>query len=434
MLDLTMNPNQSPQSRRPRAFFPLSLALCAVWASACIGAATPPPLAGVPTQTLGVLVTLTPPATATPIASRTALPTFTFTPSITPIPPTLTNTPTVTPTPVISGIIASLQTVNVRNGPGETYPAFVALIPGTGVIVLGRNEDGTWYNIQMEDGSEGWVSARLLRLNEPPTAVPSATPSPDFTALALGTPLPTAILGGGTITPTPPRSAVTATPAGPITPVSTPEASATLNIPRIDTSALNATATALTSGFSVVSAPTTGGGAAGTAVVVGTTPVFNATPTFTPFVPGGVTVGNADTPAPAGTAAVSRGQDVLAYCTEFNETPPRNLAVGSSVDIFWGWYAKTPELLDQHLAAVVYEVRVNGVLLTNWRNYRSPVQLESDGNYHIYWYVPFDLTAAGTYEVTYRVSWDSAISDGYDTFGPGTRNPIQTGSCRFTVR
>jgi hypothetical protein len=32
------------------------------------------------------------------------------------------------------------------------------------------------------------------------------------------------------------------------------------------------------------------------------------------------------------------------------------------------------------------------------------------------------------------VTWNEAISDGYESFGPGTSNPFQTGSCNFTVR
>jgi hypothetical protein len=412
-------------------------------------------IAQLPTATLGLpIVSLTPRFTATPFNSRTPLPTPTYTPSITPIPPTSTNTPTVTPTPVISGIVASLQSVNLRTGPGESYSAFQALTPGTGVVILGRNDDGSWYNVQLTDGTEGWMSARLLRVNEPPTPFPTATPSPDLTAIALGTPLPTALLGAGTITATPPPAAVTATPAGngspdpatlgllvsstpniPLvgagtgtatpntlslaTPIpnavvgANPNFTPSVNVPRIDLNAINQTATQLASSISLPR---------------------QMTPTFTPFIPGGVTPGAQATVAPLGTAVQQRGVDILAYCTEFGIAAPNNLAVGSVVDIFWGWYARTPDLVQQHVDNAVYEVRVNGQILSQWRQYASRVELESDGNYHIYWYVPFELTSAGQYQVTYRVSWSNTISDGFDNFGPGTRNPLQTGSCTFTVR
>src|SRR5215813_285598 len=89
--------------------------------------------AGIPTDTLAPIVSMTPRFTATPVPSRTPLPTFTLTPSDTPITPTPSNTPPPTATPPITGIVASLQSVNVREGPGVNYSAIQALIPGTGV-------------------------------------------------------------------------------------------------------------------------------------------------------------------------------------------------------------------------------------------------------------------------------------------------------------
>src|SRR5262245_7068381 len=97
--------------------------------------------AGIPTDTLAPIVSMTPRFTATPVPSRTPLPTFTLTPSDTPITPTPSNTFTPSPTPGITGIVASLQSVNVREGPGVNFSAIQALIPGTGVEVLGQNED-----------------------------------------------------------------------------------------------------------------------------------------------------------------------------------------------------------------------------------------------------------------------------------------------------
>ena len=185
-------------------------------------------VAQVATATLAPIVSMTPRFTATPIPTRTPLPTATFTPTLTLIPPTPSNTFTPTVPPPILGIIASLQTVNVRQGPGVNFPALQALPPGSGVEVLGQNADGTWINIRMEDGEEGWVSSTLLSIQATATPLPTLTPTPDLTALALGTPLPTAILGGGTITPTPPRSVVTPTPAtgdaASATPTGTPAA------------------------------------------------------------------------------------------------------------------------------------------------------------------------------------------------------------------
>ena len=149
------------------------------------------------TATLLPIVSHTPRLTATPIPTRTPLPTFTYTPSPTTPAPSATNTLAPTVTPTVVGIIQSLQRVNIRNGPGVDFDFFVSLPPGTGVQIIGQNAEGTWYNVRLDDGDEGWVASRLLFIADTPTPFPTATASPNLTALFLGTPLPTAIIGGG---------------------------------------------------------------------------------------------------------------------------------------------------------------------------------------------------------------------------------------------
>jgi hypothetical protein len=379
----------------------------------------------VPTSTLAPLVTLTPRFTATPLLTRTPLPTATLTPSETPIPPTPTISPTPSPTPPVIGIISSLQSVNVRRGPSASEVAFAALDAGTRVEVLGTNVEATWLNVQLEDGREGWVSAALVRLEPTPTPFPTLGPTVDMTAAALGTPLPTAVIGGGTVTPTPPRSAVTATPPGEAaTAAPTDSISAgTPFLPIIDPS-FNATATALVAGAGTIPATSAATSAA------------TAASTAAPGTPTAATVETARPPVAAGTATVQIGTDVLAYCDNpfFGSPAPTDLAAGSRIDLFWGWYARTREQVQQHVDNVIYDVRVNDQPITQWRNYASPVNLEGDGNYHIYWFVPVELPEPGEYTISYRVTWRNQITDGYRNFGPGTGIPSETGSCTFRVR
>ena len=328
------------------------------------------------------------------------------------------------------GIVASMNTVNVREGPGVGFSAFDAVRPGTSVEVLGQNADGDWLNIKLEDGREGWISTTLIRLQDTPTPVPTFTPSPDLTALALGTPLPTAILGGGTVTPTPPRSAVTPTP---VTPTAVGESSdegdagaatSTPFLPIIDVDAINQTATALVGGVVAPTSTPVGQTQAGTSLP-GATPTLNILMTATQIAG----VGG------QGSASAQQGVDVLAYCndTSFGSPAPTNLAAGSTIDIWWSWFARTETQVQDHLANATYQVAIDGVALANWREYRTTIRQESDGNYYVYWYVPAGPLASGQHEITYRVSWSEEISDGYTTFGPGTSNPVETGSCTFTV-
>ncbi|MBK8022730.1 MAG: SUMF1/EgtB/PvdO family nonheme iron enzyme [Chloroflexi bacterium] len=92
--------------------------------------------------------------------------------------PTLTPTPPPTATPPILGSVNSLQSINVRNGPGTSYAAITVLQPGTPVTLLGTNTDGLWLNIRMANGTEGWVSSSLIRIE------PTATPNPTLSVRA----------------------------------------------------------------------------------------------------------------------------------------------------------------------------------------------------------------------------------------------------------
>ena len=379
------------------------------------------------TATLANIVSMTPRFTATPVPTRTPLPTFTLTPSETPVPPTPSDTPTPTEIPPIIGIVASINTVNVREGPGVSFSAFEAVRPGSSVEVLGQDAEGRWLNVQLEDGREGWIAADLIRLQETATPLPSLTPSPDLTALALGTPLPTSILGGGTVTPTPPRSAVSPTPVTPTDEAEDEEASNTDStpfLPIINVDSINQTATALVGG---VVAPTR----TPEADTEATTSSFP-----TPTLSGNATATQASGVGSEGSASTQQGVDVLAYCddTTFGSPAPTNLAAGSTIDVWWSWYARTQAQIQDHLENVVYEVAVDGVPLRDWPNFRSSIREESDGNYYVYWYVPVGPLTSGEHEITYRVTWREAISDGYASFGPGTANPVQTGTCTFNVR
>lgn len=391
--------------------------------AACTGTGGESQQALIPTDTLAPIVSMTPRFTATPIPTRTPLPTFTYTPSNTPITPTPSDTPTPTSTPPVTGIIASLQSVNVREGPGVAFDAIEALTPGTGVQVLGQNEDGKWLNIRMENGREGWIAASLVRVNPLPTGVPTATPSPDLTALAQGTPLPTAIFGGGTITPTPPGSVVTATPPG--TPKDTTPTP--FEIPVIDVNSIQQTATALAGGVSLPTVP---------AVTATFTPVGSTSIPGTPTIPViGATVTAGGGVGGEGNTTSQQGVDVLAYCDNriFGKPAPTNLSAGATIDVFWSWYVSDPEYIQQHLDNVIYEVRVDGVLLQDWRLYSTRVRQQSDGNHYIYWFVPYGPLTAGQHTITYNVTWRQQITDGYDLFGPGTNRPSESGTCTFTV-
>lgn len=364
------------------------------------------------TATLAPIVSLTPRFTATPIPTRTSTPTLTMTPTISPIPPTPSNTPTPTIPPPVMGVISSLQSVNIRSGPAVDFNAIVALAPNSEVEVLGVSSDGAWFNILMSDGREGWVSATLVFVQPSPTPFPSATLAPNQTLLAQST-LPTALFGGGTITPSPPPAAVSPTPGSGGASTGIPTAlPAAVGVPTIDVNAINLTATALVGGAGAIQATQRpAGGPTGGPLPVATTP-----------------------PAPSGPAVVGQAVDVFALCDNpaFRIAAPTNIAAGTTIDIYFAWFAATRQQVEQHVAAAVYDVRLDGNAL------RIPapefIRPSAGGGYEAFWYIHAGPVTAGQRRVTYRLTWNSAVFDGAANFGPGTSITQETGSCTFTVR
>lgn len=120
--------------------------------------------------TVAATATVAPTSTVVPSATA-AGPTATLKPSSTPVTPTATVTvPPPTPSVSLTGVINADDTVNVREGPGRNFARVGSVRPGDTVPVLGRNADGTWIQIRLEDGTEGWVLADLITIQAPASA------------------------------------------------------------------------------------------------------------------------------------------------------------------------------------------------------------------------------------------------------------------------
>lgn len=391
-------------------------------------------VANLPTSTFLPIPSQQPRYTATPESTRTPLPTFTYTPTDTPIPPTITNTPPPSATPTVSGIVQSLQRVNVRTGPGENYDFFDSLAPGTGVQVIGQDPDGVWYNVRLEDGREGWVSSRLLFIPSEPTPFPAQEATADMTALFSAQPLPTSILGGNPITPTTIGLIVTATQVG--LPSATPEGTLTptpprvpivSSVPSVNLSSINLTATSLAQGAATttpLSVPAIAETRVLTIEPAGTLPAATSLATASAGVVAGGGSDNRDYP------------NVFAFCdnvSAFGISAPTGLKAGQTVDIWWDWYAKQENQLRDHLAHSQVDLRVNGTPIADINNYATAIR-PAAADYVLSYYIPYGPLVAGDYEITYVVTWDQAIFDGYAYYGPDTSTPFEQKTCKFTVR
>ncbi len=176
-----------------------------------------------------------------------------------------------------------------------------------------------------------------------------------------------------------------------------------------------------------------------------------AIPTVGPTPTVGVTIGS---PAPFATAEVSGTPivfntgtppaevsevNIWAYCDVYNGKAmslfPRSARSDQTVSLYWSWFVTRPELMADHIAAVDYNVTVNGSRLQNWQQYATQMRRDArnNNNWTVYWYVPLGQLEPGEYTVEYQATWSKVVNDGLTDYGPGTANTEDAGTCTFTI-
>jgi uncharacterized protein YraI len=97
-------------------------------------------------------------------------------------PPTPTFTPEPTATPDNTVIITFQQNMNIRSGPGTNYGIVGAGTVGETARVIGRNQDGSWLQVEYAGaaGGIGWIYTQLVEVKGQPesVAVAEAPPPP----------------------------------------------------------------------------------------------------------------------------------------------------------------------------------------------------------------------------------------------------------------
>jgi uncharacterized protein YraI len=102
--------------------------------------------------------------------------------SAAPAGPAVTTTASVTSTGTLTAVVEVLA-LNVRQGPGTTFPVAGKLTQGDAITIEGRNEAGDWWYIccVAPGGDRGWVSASLVTPTFAPeqaAALPIVTGAP----------------------------------------------------------------------------------------------------------------------------------------------------------------------------------------------------------------------------------------------------------------
>lgn len=122
---------------------------------------------------------------------------------------------------------------------------------------------------------------------------------------------------------------------------------------------------------------------------------------------------------------------IFAECNQFPISYPGLVYDTDRVVVFWAWFARTPELVQQHIDNVIYEVDYYGNSF-NRDVIVTPIE-QRTANWWVFFYVDLGTVIPGEHQISYRVTWKQPINDGFDDYGPGTANDELTGSCNFIV-
>lgn len=106
------------------------------------------------------------------------------------------------PTPVADGrptaqVAMTGSRLNIRSGPGTSFGVIGKALPREVFVVLGRNGDSTWVQLEVPDltGGIGWVAANFVTLSDPiadlPVTAETNESAPAAAPPALPTPAPT---------------------------------------------------------------------------------------------------------------------------------------------------------------------------------------------------------------------------------------------------
>lgn len=115
-----------------------------------------------PTSTSTPIPTATETSTATPQPTATPKATDTDTPTQARIADPTATQPTLTPTPDSTLYVSpSVETLNVRSGPGEAFSIVGQLNSDQQVAVRGRSQDGNWLYIDF-NGNGAWIAGWLV--------------------------------------------------------------------------------------------------------------------------------------------------------------------------------------------------------------------------------------------------------------------------------
>jgi hypothetical protein len=122
---------------------------------------------------------------------------------------------------------------------------------------------------------------------------------------------------------------------------------------------------------------------------------------------------------------------IFAECNDYlPASAPGLLYDNDNIVIFWSWFAKTEQQVQDHIFQAQYSVTLSGQPLKYVDV--SPIT-QSGRNYWVFYTSTIGHLRPGQYGINFKVTWNQAITDGYEDFGPGTENEVLDSNCTFFI-
>jgi hypothetical protein len=157
-------------------------------------------------------------------------------------------------------------------------------------------------------------------------------------------------------------------------------------------------------------------------------PLPSATPTAIPTL---TSAPATSTPEPA--ATLPQPVVVKAFCTLIGQPKQTDVAANTPVTLVWGWDAKTEAQINDFLENNLTTITFDGQVVTVIK--QSPTQINSKtGRYEVVWTSDVGRLSPGQHTILYDVKWKKLITDGANSYGPGSKTETLHDECDIAVK
>ena len=137
-------------------------------------------------------------------------------------------------------------------------------------------------------------------------------------------------------------------------------------------------------------------------------------------------------PLPANLQRSSTPGVIFAECDQYLPgADPGILYDNDNITIFWSWYARTPQQVEDYMAQAIHEVSLNNAPLEGVQV--SAITRPGNRSYYVFYMATLGNLSPGGYGVQFKLSFKQQISDGYSTYGPDGETETVSSTCTFRV-